>query len=104
MIAGALQEITRNESVAVGTTSIVVAPARQTTPKRKVITIRNNSPNAADIITLSFGTNIAVANAGIILKQYESMTDANDGGYECYQDQISAICATATGIIAIFER
>jgi hypothetical protein len=104
MLAGALQEITRNESVAVGVASIVVAPMRSTLPKRKVITIRNNSPNAADIITLSFGQNAAVANAGIILKQYESMTDANDGGYECYQDQISAICATANGVLAIFER
>lgn len=104
MLAGALQEITRNDSVSVGTSSTIIAPARFTTPKRKVITIRNNSLNSTDIIYISFGTEPAESGKGIILRQYESMTDANDGGYECYQDQINAICATANGKIAIFER
>lgn len=104
MLAGALQEITRAETVNVGATSIPVAPARLTTPNRKVIVIRNNSSNAADIITLNFGQNAAVSNAGLILRQYESFVDADDGGYQCYQDQINAICATANGVVAIFER
>lgn len=104
MIAGSLQEITRNDSVSVSTSSVAVCTPRHTTPKRKVLTIRNISPNVADVISISFGINPAVVNTGIVLKQYESFTDANDGAYECYQDQINAICATANGVLAVFER
>jgi len=104
MIAGSLQEITRDDSVAVGTSSVVVSNARQTLPKRKVITIRNISTAAADIISISFGVTSAVANKGLVLRQYESFTDANDGAYEAYQDQINAICATANGVLAVHER
>lgn len=104
MISGALQEMARSESVTVGTSNVIVAFPRNTKPERKVIVIRNNSPNAADIITLGFGQQGSTAGAGLILRQFESFTDANDGGYTCYQDQINAICATANGVMAVFER
>lgn len=98
------QEAARNESVAVGTSSITVSTARQAGLPRKSITIRNSSPNSTDIITLNFGATPAVANAGIILRQNDCITDANDGDYKCWQGTITAICATSTGTLAIFER
>jgi hypothetical protein len=103
-IIDGLQEITRSDIVLVTTTNKIVADARNTTPTRKVITIRNNSAAAASIITLSFGQYPAINTAGIILRQYESITDANDGAYECYQGQINAICADANGSLSVFER
>lgn len=104
MLAGSLQEITRSDIVLVGTANTIVSQPRNTTPKRKVITVRNTSAAAASIITISFGQNPAINNAGIVLRQYESFTDANDGGYECFQDQINAICADANGQLSVFER
>ncbi len=99
-----LQEPTRNELVPVGTTSVTAAFARQGGSPRKVITVRNISPNATDIITVNIGPAPAVANTGIVLRQNESFTDAMDGAYYPYQGTITASCATATGQLAIFER
>lgn len=98
------QEPTRNESVSVGLTQISVAPQRNKENQRKAIIIRNNSPNAADIITLNIGTGAATSGAGIILRQYESWSDSSETGYDCVQNAITAICATATGVLAIYER
>lgn len=100
----AYQEPTRNDAVAVGTSSVVISSARQAGAPRKNIVIRNTSANAADIITVNFGATTATANAGIILKQNETATDSSETGYECYQGVITAICATANGTLAIFER
>jgi hypothetical protein len=106
--AGALQERTRSEAVTVGTTSIVVAPVRHTEPIRRSITIRNTSDDPTKIITISFGDRQAIDNAGIVLKQFESFTDSQDGntseGYLPYQGQINAICAVANGTLSIYER
>lgn len=105
--AGYLDSV-RNESVNVGTSSQVICNARQGGKPRRVVTIRNMSPNAADVITVWFGAGTAVSGAGIVLRQYESFTDSADGeigkGYEPYQGNISAICATAAGVVAIMER
>jgi len=101
---GSQSEPIRNETVLVGVTSKVICEQRNQLNKRKVLTIRNISAAAADIITISYGYSAAVADNGIVLRQYESFTDSNDGQYEVYQDQVSAICATANGKIAIMER
>lgn len=104
MEIGYLQEPTRNDSVAVGTTSINIAPSRQGGLPRKTIAIRNISPNAVDIITINFGLAQAVANAGVVLKQNEVTTDSDAGDYKTYQGVITAVCATANGLLAIYER
>lgn len=99
------QEPTRNETIDVGTTSTIVSETRTGGKiKRRNITIRNISTNAADIITINLGYSNAVANAGIVLRQNESFTDSSETGYECYQGVISGICATANGKLAIYER
>lgn len=100
---GAEGELARNDSVAVGVGNTIISKARNQGQPRKVILCRNISPNATDIITISFG-NTATANTGIVLRQYESFTETTDAGYTAFQGQINAICATATGLLAVFER
>lgn len=100
----AYQEPTRNESVSVGTSSVVVSTARQGGEERKALVIRNSSPNAADIITLNLGANQATAGAGIILRQNDTYTESTDGGFRCWQGTITGICATANGTLSVFER
>lgn len=103
-ISGAFQEPSRNETLAVGLTPVIVSQARTGAVPRKVMVVRNISTGAASVITINFGNAQAVANAGIVLRQYESFTDATDNGYESYQGTITAICADANGNMAIFER
>ena len=104
MIIGYAQEPTRNEEVLVSTSNKIVSEARNQQNARKNITIRNTSANAADIITLNLGYDTATSGAGIVLKQNESFTDTSETGYSCYQGVISAICDTANGKLAIYER
>lgn len=104
-ISGGLQEVTREDNLNIGTTSTIISNPRLSEPERKVIVVRNTSPNATDTITISFGNmKVAEAGKGIILKQNESFVDASSEGYTSYQGQVNGICATATGIVAIFER
>lgn len=98
-----IQEPIRNEKVSVGITSSVIAEARNQNNPRKSITIRNISSDATKIITINFGQNVAVADNGIVLRQYESVTDSSESGYQCFQGTITAIAAVA-GEVAIMER
>jgi len=99
-----IQEPVRNGSVAVGLTNVTVCDARNGHNPRKALMIRNISTNANDVITINLGMQTATANTGIVLRQYESFTDSTDINYECFQGTISGICATANGVLAIFER
>lgn len=104
MVIGYTQEPTRNDSVAVGTTSTVICEPRNEQNERSVLLIRNISPNAADEITINVGFGEAVANKGIVLKQSESFSESKEAGYKVFQGSISAICATANGVLSIHER
>lgn len=97
------REPVKNVSVAVGLTNVEVCGARVGTNYRRDILIRNISPNAADIISVSFNT-VAVANVGIVLRQYESFCYSQDAGPMIFQGQVNAICATANGVLAVLER
>lgn len=99
-----LQQPTRNDSVSVTTANTIVCFARNGLLPRKVVTIRNISPNATDTITVNFGEQQTQSNTGVILRQYESVTDSSEAGYECWQGTISSKCATATGVLSVFER
>lgn len=101
---GGTQEPARNESVSVGTTSVTIAEKRSEMRPRKVIVIRNISDDSTKVISVNFGLQQAVTNTGIVLRQYESVTETTDAGYECWQDTITAKCAVAGGTLAIFER
>jgi hypothetical protein len=96
---------TRNVSLAITATSSEVAADMERIGGRTNIVLRNNSPNAADIITVSLGRPAAVAGVGIIIKQGEVWFDSNDGtGYLAWQNEIQAVCATANGVLVVAER
>jgi len=100
-------ENTRNESLAVGTANITVSRSKHTfsnEARRTMIVIRNNSDDPTKIITINFGIGQATAGNGVVLRQYESLTDTTDSGYICYQGEITAICAVAGGSLSIYER
>ena len=91
----------RNESLAVSTTSIELAPERT----RTMFMVRNNSNADADVLTIHVGSLPAVAGVGIILKRGESFVDSDEGaGYKCFQGAYTIICATANGVAVIIER
>lgn len=99
------QEPSRNEEVAVGTSTVIVSKPRNESSKRKMFYIRNTSPNAADIITINLGQSGSVtAGAGVVLKQNEIYAENNEAGFTCWQGTIRAVCATANGTIAVTER
>jgi len=98
-----IQEPTRNENIALGTSSIVLSEARNEIKPRKTIMIRNIS-EAGQIVTINFGFNKAENNKGIVLKQNEAVTDSTEAGYQCFQGVISGISSGANAKITIFER
>lgn len=93
-------EYTRNDQVAVGTTAVEVSFAKY----RKVILIQNISPNVTDVIWVSLTSNVATTTNGIRLKQNESVMMSQDMGYKVYGGVVTAICATATGVLNVFEQ
>jgi len=96
----------RNEQVNVIATSGIIAETRSELQPRQAIIIQNTSATkGTDIITLFLGTSgVATSNNGIVLDVGDTWVDANDSGYQCHQDVISAICATANGKLSIMER
>ena len=99
-----LQEPCRNEIVAVGVSSSVIAESRNVVNPRKVLIVRNTSDDATKVITVHFGQGLAVANAGIVLKQNESFSDCSETGYESHQGVVTAISAVAAAQLSIMER
>jgi hypothetical protein len=96
----------RNEQVDVTATASTIAESRSEDQPRQVISIQNTSPTAGtDLITIRLGSSgIATANNGLVLDVGDIWTDATDSGYQCHQDTITAICATANGKLSILER
>jgi len=101
---GFIQEPARNETLAVGVTSVIVSEARTQQNPRKVLIVRNTSGAANQIITINLGANPAVADKGIVLRQSESFADSSETGYECFQGVITAISAVAASQLSIMER
>jgi hypothetical protein len=92
----------RNTSVTCNNTSVQLLPVN---PGRKVLVIRNSSTNGA-VHTIHMGAQVAVAGAGIILTAGQSLTDANNAGYQCWQGEVQAIADKAGpgGVLSVFER
>jgi len=95
-----LPEITRNELVAVGTSSLTIAEANP----RSSIYIRNSSTGVQVITVLFSQAQLAVANAGFVLKPGEFIVDSTTAGYQCYQGKVQAIGDAVAGQVSIFER
>jgi len=96
-----LGEPTRNNSLAVGTAAVIVAPAPII--KRTSIYIRNTS-TGTQRITVVMGNQAAVVNNGIVLAPDDTIVDSNSEGYECWQGSINAIADAANGQLSIYER
>lgn len=96
----------RTENVAVSTTSLQISPRRDDrSDLRRQFVLRNNSPNAIDIITIELGENLAVAGTGaIILLQGQPYGEADGEGFECHKGAISAVCATVNGVLGVMEK
>jgi hypothetical protein len=92
-------ESTRNEVVTVGATSQQIANQGNAQARY----FRNDSA-AAQIITLNFGGQPAVANAGIVLSVGQFISDSDSEGYSCYKGIITAIASAAGATLSVFER
>ena len=104
MTIGYFQDPARNDKLAVGTSSVIIADARNLQNPRKAILVRNTSDDPTKIITISLGLTKATAETGIVLRQNESFSDSTESGYECFQGTISGICAVIDGQVSIMER
>jgi len=91
-------ENVRNESLAVGTSSVLLSPAR----RRSEIVITNTS-TAAQNITLSFGVP-AVAGVGVFLLPYSVYFATNAQGFNVWEGEIFAIGSAINGSVSVFER
>jgi len=94
----------RNDKIAVGTSSVVILEALADQTPRKSFSIRNTSSADADIISLTFGSELAVANEGVVLNRNEIWQESSEQDNPCWQAQVTAICATANGQLTIMER
>lgn len=100
------QEATNNSSLEVGTTTVQVSGRRSTFAlRRKEFVYTNNSPADADIVWISLDNNQpAQVGKGIKLLKNASIAASEDSGYRPFQGLVTAVCETANGVIAIFER
>lgn len=95
----------RNEQVSVGVASSIISEARSELQPRQVIVLQNTSSTAGtDLIYLNLGSQGVATTTLFVLDVGDTFVDANDSGYSCHQDTISAICATANGKLSIIER
>jgi hypothetical protein len=91
--------ISRNEIVAVGTTSVSVSREK----KRKVLYVRNTS-TAGQTITLTFSNNQpAVASAGVVLGTNDFIIDSQSENYRPWWGVVSAISSAASGQLSVYE-
>jgi hypothetical protein len=92
----------RNESVAVDTTSIQIAPLLAKEGEREVIVIKNTSTGGQKITISIHAT--AIAGAGIVLNPNETWTESIESTYKPAKEDYNVISDGAGGQIAFFER
>ena len=93
------EDVSRDASVAVGITSVVLAQPKN----RKCLTIQNTSTGLQKI-TVVYSRNAAVSGAGKVLEPGDVLTDSDSADYKCYDGQINAISDLADGTVSITER
>jgi len=93
----------RNESVAIDTTSVQIAPLVKDL-ERIIITIKNTSA-AGQKITIAIGLGVtAVSGAGLVLNPNESWSESIDSTFSPSYEPYNVISDIAGGTIAIYER
>jgi len=93
-------QISRNDSSAVSTTSAEVMHQVPTGMRRVQFAITNTS--AAAICTVAKGDQAATAGSGFVLNPNGFVSEADDGGYRCWQGPIQVVSNVA-GTVAIVE-
>jgi hypothetical protein len=91
-------EPTRNELVAVGTSSVMVSPAHE---RQEIIIV--NSSAAAQVITLSVGMSAGLS-MGIPLQPWGVWYGSANSEFRVTSEAIYAISSAVSGQISIFER
>jgi len=93
----------RNESVAIGTTSVLISPL-QAEDTTEIIAIKNTSTAGQKItLTIGIGTT-AVSGAGIVLNPSETYVESTESTFFATYEPISAISDAAGGTIAFYQR
>lgn len=95
-----LGEQVKNESIAVGTTAIILL---EENPSGWQVFIIKNTSTAGQNITLSFGKS-AITNAGVVLAPQDVYLEAYDGYFIPCKATISAISSAAGGNVSIYAR
>lgn len=93
----------RNELVAVGTSTVLVAPNRSTQNQKRTSIIITNTSTALQVITLAIDDE-AKALAGIVLNAGGSWEQTSNGGYLPPQLKITAVSSAVNGQLSIYEE
>lgn len=96
-----MKENVRNATVAVGTTSVIVAPPVLENQRR--VFVATNTSTGGQTITLSWGQE-AVAGSGIVLTPNGSWSESVDSAFIPNNQQIYAVASAASGTLAVHER
>jgi len=91
------EQYVRNEVFAATATSQVVCQPNF----RSVLYFRNN--DAAQVVTLAFGSSVAVANYGVVLQPGQAYIESNSEGFQTYTGTVSII-ATGNANVSVMER
>jgi hypothetical protein len=94
----------RNESVTIGTTNVLVSQSKISSEQKAKIRMYTNTSIGGQVITLNFGNSVATAGNGIVLQPNQNVADSSDEGYECWQGTVNGIASAAGGTLAVFER
>lgn len=92
---------TRDATVTVGTTSVLVADERR--PKQRQALILTNTSTAGQIISVNWGGS-AVVGRGIVLYPGGTYSESVDNAYTPSFRMIQAIASAASGTLAVHEQ
>ena len=93
-------QLSRSSSVSVSAISTQACNKVMGGYKRTQLIITNTS--AAAVVTISKGSNAAIAGAGVRLPPNGSYLESTDGGFLCWQEEVQ-IVADAAGTVAVVE-
>ena len=97
------EELVRNTTVSVGTTSVEVSPQLMQ-GQRKVLVLTNTS-TSGQILSIYFSNaDSAVSLRSIVLYPTGSWYEASDSGFQCTNLRCTAISDGASGTLAVHER
>lgn len=97
-----LEEIQKSapRNVSVSTSDIEISGTRLNQSRRKFFSIIPLT--AGVIVTITYGEQAAVQNAGFVIGQYQSVTGSDDVNNPCWQGPIHVV-ASAAGTVSIVE-